>query len=100
MKKTSLKGLIFILFAGSFMTSCDLLKDVKYTVTPNPLEMHGDSVRVTVDVTFPEKGIKKKAKVEVTPMLGNTALKTLTITGEKVESNGTKIPYKPGGSYK
>jgi len=92
--------LIFVLFAGSFMTSCDLLKDVKYTVTPNPLELHGDSVKVTVDVTFPEKGIKKKAKVEVTPMLGNTALKTVTITGEKVESNGTKIEYKAGGSYK
>jgi tetratricopeptide (TPR) repeat protein len=100
MKKTSLKGLILFLCAGSFMTSCDLLKDVKYTVSPNPLEMHGDSVRVTVDVTFPEKGIKKKAKVEVTPMLGNTALKTVTITGEKVESNGTKIAYKAGGSYK
>ncbi len=100
MKKTSIKGLIFVLSAGSLMTSCDLLKDVKYTVTPNPLELHGDSVKVTVDVTFPEKGIKKKAKVEVTPMLGNTALKTVTITGEKVESNGTKIAYKAGGSYK
>jgi outer membrane protein OmpA-like peptidoglycan-associated protein len=100
MKKTSLKGLMLFLFAGSFLTSCDLLKDVKYTVTPNPLEMHGDSVKVTVDVTFPEKGINKKAKVEVTPMLGNTALKTVTITGEKVESNGTKIAYKAGGSYK
>jgi outer membrane protein OmpA-like peptidoglycan-associated protein len=100
MKKTSIKGLIFVLSASSLMTSCDLLKDVKYTVTPNPLELHGDSVKVTVDVTFPEKGIKKKAKVEVTPMLGNTALKTVTITGEKVESNGTKIAYKPGGSYK
>jgi tetratricopeptide (TPR) repeat protein len=100
MKKTSLKGFILFLCAGSLMTSCDLLKDLKYTVTPSPLEMHGDSVRVTVDVTFPEKGIKKKAKVEVTPMLGNTALKTVTITGEKVESNGTKIAYKAGGSYK
>jgi outer membrane protein OmpA-like peptidoglycan-associated protein len=100
MKKTSFKGLFFVLSAGSLMTSCDLLKDVKYTVTPNPLELHGDSVKVTVDVTFPEKGIKKKAKVEITPMLGNTALKTVTITGEKVESNGTKIAYKAGGSYK
>ena len=99
MKKTSLKGLIFVLSAGSLMTSCDLLKDVKYTVAPNPLEMHGDSVKVSVTVTFPEKGIKKKAKVEVTPMLGSTALKTVTITGEKVESNGTQIPYKAGGTY-
>jgi outer membrane protein OmpA-like peptidoglycan-associated protein len=59
--------------------------------------MHGDSVRVKVDVTFPEKGIKKKAKAEITPMLGGTALKTVTVLGEKAEGNGDKIQYKPGG---
>jgi outer membrane protein OmpA-like peptidoglycan-associated protein len=99
MKKTTIKGLAFVFIAGTLVSSCDLLKDLKYTVTPSPLEMHGDSVRVTVDVTFPAKGIKKKVKLEVTPMLGNTALKTVTITGEKVESNGTQIPYKAGGNY-
>ncbi|MEN9997780.1 MAG: hypothetical protein RI922_770, partial [Bacteroidota bacterium] len=76
---------------------CDLLKDLDYKVTPNPLEMHGDSVRVKVDVTFPEKGIKKKAKAEITPMLGGTALKTVTVLGEKATGNGDKIQYKPGG---
>ncbi|MFN5786909.1 MAG: hypothetical protein ACK457_13170 [Flavobacteriia bacterium] len=81
MKKQSIKGLAFIAVAGTLVTSCDLLKDLDYKVTPNPLEMHGDSVRVKVDVTFPEKGIKKKASAEITPMLGNTALKTLTVQG-------------------
>jgi outer membrane protein OmpA-like peptidoglycan-associated protein len=92
-----MKGLAFIAVTGALVTSCDLLKDLDYKVTPNPLEMHGDSVRVRVDVTFPEKGIKKKAKAEITPMLGSTALKTVTVLGEKATGNGTTILYKPGG---
>lgn len=97
MKKQSIKGLAFIAVAGTLVTSCDLLKDLDYKVTPNPLEMHGDSVRVKVDVTFPEKGIKKKASAEITPMLGSTALKTVTVQGEKATGNGSVIQYKPGG---
>jgi Flp pilus assembly protein TadD/outer membrane protein OmpA-like peptidoglycan-associated protein len=97
MKNQSIKGLAFIAITGSLLTSCDLLKDLDYKVTPNPLEMHGDSVRVKVDVTFPEKGIKKKASAEITPMLGSTALKTVTVLGEKATGNGTVIQYKPGG---
>ncbi len=99
MKKQNLTGLAFIALAGSLVTSCDLLKDLDYKVTPCPLEMHGDSVRVKVDVTFPEKGIKKKAYAEITPMLGSTALKTVTIQGEKAQANGSVIQYKPGGKY-
>ena len=97
MKKQSIKGLAFVVAAGSLVSSCDLLKDLQYTVTPSPLEMHGDSVRVKVDVTFPEKGIKKKASAEITPMLGGTALKTITVQGEKATGNGSVIQYKPGG---
>jgi outer membrane protein OmpA-like peptidoglycan-associated protein len=97
MKRQSIKGLAFIAITGALVSSCDLLKDLEYKVTPNPLEMHGDSVRVKVDVTFPEKGIKKKAKAEITPMLGSTALKTVTVLGEKATGNGTTIQYKPGG---
>lgn len=97
MKKQSIKGLAFIAVAGTLVTSCDLLKDLDYTVTPDPLEMHGDSVRVKVDVTFPEKGINKKASVEIVPMLGSTSLKPVTVQGEKVEGNGNVIQYKAGG---
>jgi outer membrane protein OmpA-like peptidoglycan-associated protein len=97
MKKQSILGLAFFAITSSLVTSCDLLKDLDNKVTPNPLEMHGDSVRVKIDVTFPEKGIKKKASVEITPMLGSTALKTVTVQGEKATGNGTVIQYKPGG---
>lgn len=98
MKKQSIKGLAFIAVAGSLVASCDLLKDLEYKVTPSPLEMHADSVRVKVEVKFPEKGIKKKASAEITPMLGSTALKTVTVQGEKASGNGTVIQYKPGGT--
>ncbi len=98
MKKQSIKGLAFIAVTGSLVSSCDLLKDLDYTVTPSPLEMHADSVRVKVDIKFPEKGIKKKAYAEITPKLAGTALKTVTVQGEKATANGTVIQYKPGGT--
>lgn len=98
MKKQTIKGLAFIVVASAMTTSCDLLKDLEYQVTPCPLEMHGDSVRIKVDVKLPEKGIKKKAIAEITPMLGTTALKSFTIQGEKATGNGDVIKYKAGGS--
>ena len=98
MKKQTIKGFAFIALAGTMVTSCDLLKDLEYTVTPNPLEMHGDSVRVKVDIKFPEKGIRKKASAEITPMLGSTALKSVTVQGEKATGNGNVIQFKPGGN--
>lgn len=98
MKKQSIKGLAFFAVAGSLVSSCDLMKDVDYTVTPSPLEMHADSVRVKVDVKIPEKGIKKKVSAEITPKLAGVPLKTVTVQGEKATANGTVIPYKPGGT--
>lgn len=97
MKKQTIKGLAIIAASATVLTSCDLLKDLDYKVAQNPLEMHGDSVRVNVDITLPAKGIKKKASAEITPMLGTTALKTITIQGEKATGNGNVIQYKPGG---
>jgi tetratricopeptide (TPR) repeat protein len=97
MRNQSIKGLAVFAVAGSLLSSCDLMKDLQYTVTPSPLEMHGDSVRVKVDVTFPEKGIKKKASAEIIPMLGGVALKPVTVLGEKAVGNGNTIAYKSGG---
>ena len=96
MKKQSIKVIALLAVAGTMVTSCDLLKDVEYTVTPDPLEMHGDSVRVQVDVVIPEKGINKKAAAEITPMIGDTPLKMVRIQGEKATGNGDVIT-KAGG---
>ena len=88
-------------FVGSglmFLASCDLVKDVTYSVNPNPLEMHGDSVKVSITVNVPAKGIKKKAKAEITPKLGNYAIGTWYVNGEKVTENGTTVNFKSGGT--
>ena len=100
MKKQTIKGLAFIVVASSMATSCKLMKDITYKITPNPLEMHGDSVRISGEISLPEKGIKKKVSAEITPMLGTTALKAITVQGEKVTGNGNSIQYKSGGTVK
>jgi outer membrane protein OmpA-like peptidoglycan-associated protein len=80
------------------LSSCTLLKDLDYTVTPSPLEMHGDSIKFSVVVNVPEKGIKKSVKAEITPKLGNKALGVWTIQGTKIQGNGKTIDFKPGGT--
>jgi tetratricopeptide (TPR) repeat protein len=97
MKKQTIKGLAFIVAVGTMATSCDLIKDLSYEVTPKVLEMHGDSVRLSVDVQFPAKGIRKKVSAEITPLIGSTALKSVIVQGEKVTGNGNVILFKPGG---
>ncbi len=84
---------------GSAVMSCDVMKDVEYNVTPNPLEMHGDTVRVKIEGTFPAKGLGKKATAKFTPKLGDTELKPIEFKGEKAEGNGQTIQFKPGGKF-
>ena len=101
MKIMNFKRLNTSLLLGSaalFVASCDLVKDITYTVNPNPLEMHGDSVKVSITVNVPEKGIQKKAKAEITPKIGSTAIGTWYINGSKVTGNGTTIDFKTGGT--
>ena len=85
-------------FITIFMASCSLVKDFTYTVNPNPAEMHGDSVRLSISVMVPEKGIQKKVKAEISPKIGNTTFGTWTIQGEKVTGNGRTVFFKPGGT--
>lgn len=106
MKKSTLNilGLAFIAMFG--LASCTGLgkmakkePTVTYSVTPNPAEMHGDSVAITITVNYPAKYFGKKVVLNVTPELGGKKFKTVTLLGEKAEGTGTKIPYKTGGSY-
>lgn len=98
MNFTRLNGTLLIGTAAFFVASCDLVKDITYTVNPNPLEMHGDSVKVSITVNVPEKGIQKKAKAEITPKIGSTAIGTWYVNGSKVTGNGTTIDFKTGGT--
>jgi len=96
--KLNLYKVLFLGCVASVLTSCDQLKDLSYSTTPNPLEMHGDSVAISVTVNIPPKGIKKKVSVEITPVLGDTKLSTWKIQGEKATGNGQSITFKPGGT--
>ena len=98
MKKQSYRGLAAIALVGAMLTGCKLIGDVEYTVQQDPVQMHGDSVKVSVTVKFPEKGLKKKASAEITPKLGDASFKTITVQGEKATGNGQTIAYKPGGT--
>ncbi|MFT5777518.1 MAG: Flp pilus assembly protein TadD [Crocinitomicaceae bacterium] len=100
MKKQSFKRLAFVAVVGTLVSSCATLGDLEYTVTPCPLEMHGDMVKVKVDVVVPEKkGIGKKIVAEITPTLGGVALKSITIQGPKATGNGIVIDTKTGGKF-
>jgi len=98
MKLFRSSNLFFLCSGLMFLASCDLVKDVTYSVSPNPLEMHADSVKIAITVNVPEKGIKKKAKAEITPKLGTYAIGTWYVNGEKVTENGTTINFKNGGT--
>jgi len=78
-------------------------KEVNYTVTPNPLEMHADSVLIDIQGSIPAKFFNKKVSVEVTPILKyggkEKKFKAITLSGELSEVEGTKISYLNGGSF-
>lgn len=92
------------------LTSCDGLgkmvkkqKDIKYTVSPNPIEMIGDSVQFSVNGKFNPKLFAKKVTLTLTPVVkytgGEKALKPITLVGEKATGSGQKIAYKDGGTF-
>lgn len=92
------------------LTSCDGLgkmikkqKDIQYTVTPNPIEMHGDSVQFSVSGKFNPKLFQKKVTLTLTPVIkyagGEKALKPVVLVGEKATGSGQKIGYSSGGTF-
>ena len=97
--------------AALLLTSCSgklgALSEDNFKVTPNPLETQGGQVSATINGMFPEKYMKKKAVVKVTPQLryqtpqgekvvnGEGAI----FQGEKVLGNNQTISYLVGGNY-
>ena len=89
------------------MTSCSKLGALSadnFNVTPNPLESKGGNVAVTINGTFPQKYMKKKATVTVIPELryGNEQVaqgQAAKFQGEKVQGNDQTVAYKVGGNY-
>lgn len=98
--------LVMSVAAVMALTSCKKLGELSadnFTVTPTPLEAIAGQVPATIDGKFPEKYMKKKAVVTVTPVLkyegGEAKGQSATFQGEKVEGNDQTIAYKAGGTY-
>jgi Flp pilus assembly protein TadD len=77
---------------------------VTYEVTPNPLEMHGDTVVVTAKGTIPPKAFAKANSATFTPTIkwngGEKALKTITFDGEKIKGGkGTLVKKATGTTF-
>ena len=98
--------LVMSLAAVAALSSCKKLGELSadnFTVTPTPLEAIAGQVPATIDGKFPEKYMKKKAVVTVTPVLkyegGEAKGQSATFQGEKVQGNDQTISYKAGGTY-
>ena len=88
------------------LSSCKKLGELtadNFTVVPSPMETVSGTVPVTINGRFPEKYMKKKAVVTVTPVIryngGQAVGQSETFQGEKVEGNAQTINYKVGGNY-
>ena len=109
MKVLKLKSLMAMTL-GLVLLACNPLskmskraKEVNYTVTPNPLEMHADSVKINIQGSIPAKFFNKKVSVEIIPVLEYAGkekeFKAIVLSGEMSEVEGTKISYANGGSF-
>lgn len=99
-------SLCMTVLAATVLSSCSKMGPLSpdyFTVTPNPLEAQAGKVPVTINGLFPEKYMKRKAVVTVTPVLryeGGEALgQPATFQGEKVVGNNQTISYRVGGNY-
>jgi len=110
MRRVRLINLSFLALAVISMSSCGGLKKmetnaglVKYSVTPNPLEMQADSVAISISGKYPPKYFNKKVTLTATPVLtfngGEKACKDVKVQGEKVQDNNAVISYTEGGSF-
>lgn len=93
-------------------TGCNPLKKmnkkhglVKYTLSPDPLELHNDSVAINVSGRYPEKFFHKKAVATVKPVMKDATtgavvkeFDTIKLIGESAEGEGQKISWA-GGSF-
>lgn len=78
-------------------------KEIVYHVSPNPIEMHGDSIQFSVNGKFNPKLFAKKVTMVITPTIkykdGEKELKPITLVGDKAVGSGQKISYDKGGSF-
>jgi len=93
-----------LFIATAVISGCSVKNNMgnnNYTVTPNPLEVKGDSIAITISANVPAKSINPKANIQFQPYLstpkGEVALKTVTIGGEKSTGTDITVNSKTGG---
>lgn len=109
MKRINILTIAVLLLSTFIVSSCGLKKmvkkynTVKYETAPNPLESHGQKIKVSIKGTIPEKYFHKKAIVTFTPVLkyegGSTTLKSITLKGEKAEGDGIVMNKKTSNTF-
>jgi len=109
MKRINILTIAVLLLSTFIVSSCGLKKmvkkynTVKYETAPNPLESHGQKIKVTIKGSIPEKYFHKKAIVVFTPVLkyegGSTTLKSITLKGEKAEGDGIVMNKKTPNTF-
>lgn len=111
MKKNYIIYSVLFLATALVFSGCTGLKKMKkkqglitYQQSPNPLEMHGDSVVLNVTGNFPPKYYKKKVTCEITPVFKTAAgqeipFKSIKVQGEKVQDNNQVIKTLDGGKF-
>ena len=98
MKISKFRNVAFALITMFSIVSCgEIMKDLKYEVAPNPIEMHGNEITVNINGEFIEKGLNSKVLVELTPVLVNPqgqelAFKMESFKGSKAAGNAKIIP--------
>jgi tetratricopeptide (TPR) repeat protein len=110
MKNKNSKLLSLVAVVAIVLMACNPLNkmvkrqgEVNYELTPNPVEMHGDTIAITFSGSFPEKYFNKKVSATITPVLvygeNSESFEALKLKGEVSEAEGTVIKYESGGSF-
>jgi Flp pilus assembly protein TadD len=111
MKMKLCKILAMLAIASVLATGCTNLSnmvkkhatDAEYVQTPDPMEMHGDKVKINIAGSYKPNYFHKKAGVLFQPELeydgGSVVLKPMLLKGESAQNlNGTTIP-RAGGKF-
>ncbi len=110
MKNQNIKLMAVAAITATAFIACNPLNkmvkrqgEVNFEMTPNPVEMHGDSISIDLTGSFPEKYFNKKVSGTVTPVIvygeNSENFEVLKLKGEVSEAEGTTINYEKGGSF-
>jgi tetratricopeptide (TPR) repeat protein len=110
MKNRNSKLIALVVVGATVLMACNPLNkmikrqgEVNYEVTPNPAEMHADSIEITLNGSFPTKYFNKKVSATVTPVIvygeSSESFAAMKLKGEVSEAEGTTINYEKGGSF-